>query len=315
MRIDRLLSIIILLLNRDRMSARELADRFEVSIRTIYRDIDAINLSGIPIISFPGINGGFGIMENYTIDRQVLTLNDIMTILSALKGIHTTFDDRTMENAIEKITSLLPQETSKQLEKEQEQVIFDIMPYGYTAERRHLLKKLYKAVSGNQLIEFDYRNLKGEAGRRITEPMTLLLKGSAWYLFAYCLWKKECRLFKLSRIRKLTLLNKIFIRRKISYKDHRMFATPKNLVSIHLKFFPNARLRVEEYFESHQLEYKTGGSIHAHITYPLDEWVYSFILSYGEDVEVISPPYVREKMKEKVKKINSFYNPDIQVSQ
>ena len=143
MRIDRLLSIIILLLNRDRMSARELADRFEVSIRTIYRDIDAINLSGIPIISFPGTGGGFGIMENYTIDRQVLTLNDIMTILSALKGIHTTFDDRTMENAIEKITSLLPQETSKQLEKEQEQVIFDIMPYGYTAERRHLLKKLY----------------------------------------------------------------------------------------------------------------------------------------------------------------------------
>jgi predicted DNA-binding transcriptional regulator YafY len=89
MRIDRMLSITVMLLNRDRVSARELAEKFEISIRTVYRDIEAINLAGIPVISYPGNSGGFGIMENYRLDRQLLTLNDMLGILTALKGVNS----------------------------------------------------------------------------------------------------------------------------------------------------------------------------------------------------------------------------------
>jgi predicted DNA-binding transcriptional regulator YafY len=99
MRIDRMLAITVMLLNRDRITARELADKFEVSVRTIYRDMDAINLAGIPIVSFAGNDGGFGIMENYRIDSQALTLNDMFTILSAFKGVTTSLDDVELEAA------------------------------------------------------------------------------------------------------------------------------------------------------------------------------------------------------------------------
>jgi predicted DNA-binding transcriptional regulator YafY len=312
MRIDRLLSIVILLLNKDRIPARELADRFEVSVRTIYRDIEAINLAGIPVISYPGNTGGFGIMENFTLNRQILSLRDLIAILSALKGIRTTFDDQIMGNAIEKISSLLPRDTAHSPGQDDKRIIFDIIPYGYSEKLRQRLKRLYKAVNEHLLVEFDYRNLKGESYRRTAEPMTLLLKGSAWYLFAFCLTKQEGRLFKLTRMREVIILQHSFQPREISYKDSMMFSAPKNLVSLHLKFSPEVRNRVEEYFESRQLTYEPDGCIHAKMTFPLDEWVYSFIFSYGEDVEVLDPAHVRERMKQKAKKLYSLYNPDIQ---
>ncbi len=104
MRIDRMLAITVMLLNRDRISARELAERFEVSVRTVYRDIDAINMAGIPVISYPGNEGGFGIMENFRLDRQLLTLNDMLTILAALKGIDTGLIHKEVGSAIENLT-------------------------------------------------------------------------------------------------------------------------------------------------------------------------------------------------------------------
>src|SRR4030042_1157213 len=115
MRIDRMLAIVIMLLNKDRVSARELSNKFEVSIRTVYRDIDAINLAGIPIVSFSGNNGGFGILDNYKIDRQLLSLDDMISILTTLKGINNTLEDKYLSNAIDKITSLVPKDKSAEL--------------------------------------------------------------------------------------------------------------------------------------------------------------------------------------------------------
>ena len=110
MRLDRLLAITVLLLNRDRISARELARRFEVTVRTIYRDVEALCLAGIPVVSFQGNNGGFGLVENYRWDRQLLNMNDMVSMLTALKGVNETLGDDELDNAIEKVTSLVPAE-------------------------------------------------------------------------------------------------------------------------------------------------------------------------------------------------------------
>jgi predicted DNA-binding transcriptional regulator YafY len=130
MRIDRMLAITVMLLNRDRINARELAEKFEVSVRTVYRDIDAINMAGIPVISFPGNEGGFGIMEHFRLDRQLLTLNDMLTILTALKGIDTGLIHKEVESAIEKITNLVPKEKADQAEQFFNQMVIDVVPYG-----------------------------------------------------------------------------------------------------------------------------------------------------------------------------------------
>lgn len=136
-----MLTITIMLLNRERISAKELADKFEISVRTVYRDIEAINLAGIPIISYSGNNGGFGIMENYKIDRQLLTLNDMTAILSALKGVNTTLEDRELDSAIEKIKSLLPRDRAFEMDQRSEQIIFDILPWGPGSRQKNGEKK------------------------------------------------------------------------------------------------------------------------------------------------------------------------------
>ena len=112
MRIDRMLTIVVMLLNNSRITARELADKFEVSLRTVYRDIEAINMAGIPVVAHQGNNGGFGIMDTWKLTKQLFTLKDMFSVLTALKGINNTLPNRELDSAIEKITKLREEEPS-----------------------------------------------------------------------------------------------------------------------------------------------------------------------------------------------------------
>ena len=316
MRIDRMLTITIMLLNRKRITARELAQKFEVSVRTVYRDIDAINLAGIPVVSFPGNDGGFGIMENYKLDRQLLTLSDMVVILSALKGMNTTFKDKELDSAIEKISNLVPEDRADELRLHLEQVVIDILPWGHTEKQKSKLQNVQKSISGNCLINFNYRNMKGEYTKRTVEPMSLIFKGYAWYLFGYCKLKNDYRIFRLSRMKNLEVTNKKFSRRDKSYKDI-LKGNEKNVktVDLVLKFSPEVRVRIEDQFDEDQYTFTDEGDIIVKISFPEDEWVYSYILGYGEHVEVLEPAHIRKKIAKKAKKIHEIYKPDIMVSQ
>ncbi len=315
MKIDRMLSITILLLNRDRISAKELADRFEVSVRTIYRDIEAINMAGIPVISYPGNNGGFGIMNNYRLDRQLLTLGDMVAILSALKGIRTTLDYRDLDNAIEKITSLMPDQ-ERRYQVLPEQLVIDIQPWGYRKKQRSIMKEIHFAVTHTRIAEFLYKNSRGQKIRRKVEPMTLMYRGFAWYLFAYCLVREDYRLFRLSRISDLLVMDETFAKREKSCRDILLDETePDNTVTVALRFSPEMQYHVEDYFLEDQIQRCDDGSLIVRAAFHEDEWVYSMILSYGDRAEVLEPHHIRKIISEKAKKISALYKPDIQVSQ
>jgi predicted DNA-binding transcriptional regulator YafY len=315
MRIDRMLAIIVMLLNRDRITARELADKFEVSVRTVYRDIEAINLAGIPVISFSGNDGGFGIMENYRLDRQLLTLNDMFSILSALKGINTGLKTAELESAIEKISSLVPKEKSGEMNLRFQQLVIDINPWRCSDKLKNILRKVQDAINGNNIMKIKYSNIKGESLQRIIEPMTLILNGYTWYLFAFCRKRSDYRMFKLTRIKTINKLQQNFIRRDASYKDYmKQDNESSSIVHLVLKFSSKIRARVEEYFSEDQIKILKDGDIIVNVSYPEDEWVYSIILSYGEYVEVLKPPHIRKIIGEKAKKILGQYKPDIMVS-
>ena len=316
MRIDRLLAITVMLLNRDRISARELADKFEVSIRTVYRDIEAINMAGIPIISYPGNNGGFGIMENYKLDSQLLTLKDMVSILSALKGVNLALEDQELDTAIDKISALVPKDKSDDLKLYLEQVVIDIMPWGYGKKQKDKLKVIHRSLVDNKLISFTYRNTRGEKADRTVEPMTLLHKGYGWYLFAFCHLKQDYRLFRLSRITDITESETSFTRKDVSYKNYvQGDETDIPEIPVTLKFSPRIRYRVEDYFDADDITYLNDGHLIVKVLFPEDTWVYSTILSYGEDIEVIDPPHIRDIIAKKAEKIVSIYKPDIEVSQ
>ncbi|MBN2041154.1 MAG: YafY family transcriptional regulator [Spirochaetes bacterium] len=255
MRIDRMLAITIMLLNRERISARELADRFEVSVRTIYRDIEAINIAGIPVVAHSGINGGFSIMENYKIDRQLLTLNDMMSIITALNSVNLVFDDAGVDSTIEKIRNLVPREKESEINLRSEQIVIDLLPWGYPGRYKKLLKEIQQAVEGNSLINLLYTNSGGETVSRIVEPMTLVLKGYVWYVFAFCRLRNDYRIFRLSRITGIVTLQETFVRKSGSFRDIPKWENdntePVNLV---LKFSPEMKARVYDYFDDENIK-------------------------------------------------------------
>ncbi|MFC1568694.1 helix-turn-helix transcriptional regulator [bacterium] len=316
MRIDRMLAITVMMLNRDRVTARELAEKFEVSVRTIYRDLQAIDQAGIPIMSYSGNQGGYGIMDTFRIDRQYLTFDDIVSMVSTLRGINTTLENRELDTAIEKITNLVPRTKSAELKKISQQIVVDIVPLGYTHRQKERLKDVHAAVSEERLLEFEYCNTKGEHTTRSVEPMTLIFKGYAWYLFAYCHLKDDYRLFRLSRMKNTLVHKETFERKNKSYKDA-FSPDPDSYQIVHLKlqFSPRVRVQVEDFFEPNQIRYLKNGSMRVEIAFPEDDWVYSFLLGYGEHVKVLAPPHVQDILREKAEKIQSIYKPDIQVSQ
>ena len=213
MRLDRLLEIVILLLNRRQVTASELAARFEVSVRTIYRDVEAINLAGVPVISTRGQGGGFTVMDDFRIDRQVLSLDDMAAISSALRGVHGALEDPKSRRALEKITALVPEALSGELTTRSQMLVISPSPYGQSDRIRETIQTLHQAVVGSRPVTFVYHDAKGQESLRRVEPHTLLLYGSTWYLYGWCLLRQDWRLFRLARIREVRESGTSFTRR------------------------------------------------------------------------------------------------------
>ncbi len=299
MKIDRLLGIVLLLLNRQKMTAPELAARFEVSVRTIYRDIEAIDAAGIPIVSHQGVGGGFCIMDSYKLDRQVLTPDEMLSMLAALKGIGTALGDRRVLNSKEKIESLMPRGDLSRLTDE---LRIEFLPWGHQQRQDLLLQSVQRALAERRLIRFTYFNSRGDQLARIVEPMTLVFRGSAWYLYGYCRLKEDYRLFKISRIRELTEETTVFERRDKSYDefaDRSERRTEAVMADIVLRFSPAVRFSAEDFFDPESVEVLEDGHVLVRTALPESEWVYGMIMSYQENVEVVSPRRVREIVRDK----------------
>ncbi len=308
MRLDRLLAITVMLLNRERISARELADKFEVTVRTIYRDVDALNMAGIPIISYPGNNGGFGIMENYKLDHQLLTLSDMTAILSALRGMNVTLEDRELDNAIEKITSLVPHDRKDEVKRSLEQVVIDILPWGYGDKQKHKLQHIHSALADSKMLHFSYRSAKGELLQRAVEPMTLILKGYSWYLFAYCSLRNDFRLFRISRMKNVEILQETFTRRDTSYRDILTNDEKQpDMIDMVLRFDPAVQVHVEDYYGEEDITIDDDGYLLVRVSFPDDRWIIAHILSFADAVEVIEPARIRDIVKETAEKITRLY--------
>jgi predicted DNA-binding transcriptional regulator YafY len=309
MRIDRLLAITIMMLNRDRISAKELSDHFEVSIRTIYRDIEAMCLAGIPVVAFSGNTGGYGIMDNYRLDKRLLTDDDMVALLSTLKGVNRTLEDNNITTVMEKIKSMVPRGKSSDFMKSVEHMIIDIQPWGENPALKKKLSLLKNAISSSRLLEFEYQGgyRRGKT-KRTVEPMTLLNKSYAWYLFGYCRLRSDYRFFKLTRMRNIQLLKETFDRREESYANHlKEFKSPGQMMDIVLRFTPDADEFIDDYFEDTQIKREEDGSIIVYTSLPEQDWVYGWVLSFGDTVELLKPEHLRQEIAEIAEKIRKKY--------
>ena len=301
MQIDRLLETVLILLNKKQVTARELAEKFDVTTRTIYRDIDALSLAGIPVYSTKGKGGGIGLLKEYTIDKTFLTEKEQKDMIFALQSLSAShYPD--IEAIIGKISQIFKSDADTNW------IEVDFSYWGSGKEEKEKFNWLREAILSKRLISFDYYNSYGTKTSRFVEALKLVFKGRAWYLCGFCREKQDYRIFRISRIDQLTL-HDIFFDRKLPV-DFNIYGketlAPKTIV-LKLKFSQEAAYRVHDDFNNGTIEYD-GSSFITTSEYPYDEWVIGYILSFGSMAEVLTPDYIREIVVMRAEAIINKYN-------
>ena len=308
MKVDRLVSIILILLEKERVGAYELAEQFEVSPRTIYRDIDAINLAGIPVRSTPGVNGGFEIMPQYKIDRTVFSTADLSAILMGLSSLSGMMRGDELVGALAKVRSFIPAGQAKDIELKANQVLIDLGPWTVNRTVQPSLERIKQAMQENRLLSFEYLNHNGTKIARTVEPYRLVLKNSQWYWQAFCRARNDFRLFKLSRTSNLQLLTETFVPRdcpkpQLDFSD----AVAARQTAITLRIHKSILERVLDYVSGEDIS--PDGEDHYIVRYSLidNDYYYGILLNFGDKCECLEPAHVRAEMRRKAHAIAALY--------
>ncbi|WP_240417142.1 helix-turn-helix transcriptional regulator [Paenibacillus periandrae] len=307
MKLDRLLAITMTLLNQPRVNATELAERFEVSLRTIYRDMESINQAGIPIVSFPGSDGGYEIMSGYRIDKQVLSLEDFSSICSALKGARSATDSSDIDGLLERINILMPTTSNA---ANMVHVDLDFTP---APNDKVKIAPLRQAIKEQYIVRFEYLDSKGTETERMIEPMGLFLKGYVWYLYGYCLTRSAIRVFRLSRMLRLRSLPETFVRRAYTLQDvEEQFMSHANFSKVRavLHFNPEVKTRVRDEYGYDQIIDNPDGTISVTAHYSSKEKAVQNILSYSSHVKLIDPPELIAELQGHIMKMVQIYKID-----
>lgn len=291
---SRLFKILYYLLNKGQVTAAELAREFEVSVRTIYRDIDALSGAGIPVYAETGRKGGISLLDNFVLDRTILSEKERQDVLAALQSLSAT--GNTCDKAtLDKLSALfrLPFDNWYEV---------DFSRWGEVTQDNEKFEALKRAVVCQRCVQISYVGAyKAESSRKI-HPLKLLYKSRAWYVKAYCAEKKDFRLFKLSRIIRWKLLEEEFI--PVPYPEPPKENAPEqDLPPIVLRFPKEVAYRVYDEFDINHIEEQENGELLVTAFMPQDAWLTGFLLSFGVQVEVVSPVCLREVLAAQAKEI------------
>lgn len=301
MKINRLLEMTILLINRGTITAKELANRFQVSTRTIYRDIDVLSSTGVPVYTSKGTNGGIHLMENYALNKAMINEHEIDSLMLALKTMQVTRYPQ-LEGILDKMGSLFKNSSHNDWVK------IDFSPWGSGPDDDNKFLNVKMAILNRRVITFDYVNSQGGKSYRNVEPQQLIYKGQAWYLWGFCKEKNEGRTFRISRIKNLFVTGQLFERRVITNDSENIDqAAAIDIIHIKLRFQPDILHRVYDDYEEEMIERNLDGTCDVTFHMSEDEWVYGYILSFGHYVEVLEPLHLKGIVQQRLKKALSFY--------
>jgi len=299
MKLDRLLGILTVLLQNDRVTAPFLADKFEVNRRTIGRDIDALCQAGIPIITHQGNGGGISIAEGFKLDKSVLTTSELTGIIAAIKGLGSVSDQSQIERTLDKLGANADAVVSMC-----EPVVIDLASY-YKGNLTLKIEQIKRSILEAKIISFDYYYDKGESHRHI-EPYLVIFHWSSWYVFGFCLERQDWRMFKLNRLWNLSTSDEIFTIRDIppGKRDfNSQFTDDKKLVALFDKSVKY--LLIEAYgLDCYQEMEK---SLHLEVGYTNRSLIVSWLLSFGDKVKVLEPLDIADEIQATAKNILSSY--------
>ncbi|GGD89030.1 helix-turn-helix transcriptional regulator [Paenibacillus nasutitermitis] len=306
MKIERLVSMIMILLEKEVMSAGELAKKFEVSRRTIYRDIDTLTMAGLPVFTTQGATGGVGLMKSYKIDKKLFTPKDVQTLASSVSSYKQLYDHKDIVHILEKLNSM-SREGGGQSEQESRFTVDLSLNQGNHSLRK-LLSSIETGINENRYLAFDYIDKDGRVTTRKVEPYRVVFKESSWYLQAFCIHKVDYRIFKLARMSGLDVRPDLFVPRDFSplVMDGADWMN-RDWVPVTIRVALSVKDKViERYGEDHIISAE-GDSCLA--TFPIinNEFGYDVLLRFGDKCEVIEPPEVREAFRTYIHKILAKY--------
>lgn len=287
MKNNRLFKILYYVLEKGKVTANELAEKYEVSIRTIYRDIDVLSSAGIPIYATQGKGGGIEIADDFVLKKSFLSENEQEQILIALKGLELT--NKEYENELlTKLTALFKTKNTNWIE-------VDFTNWQRSKSYDELFKDIKSAIINKNIVRFIYFSSNKKETSRKVKPIRLLFKGWDWYVYAFCLSRNDFRYFKLSRIKEFEILpntfeddfDSIVLKKEMEYEE---------TVFVKVKFDRKMAFRVYDEVSS-AIEEDEDGNLYATVELPNDYNLYNYIFSYGDAAEVLEPKEIRDKIK------------------
>ena len=297
MRESRLFRIVYYLLQNRKATAPELAQKFEVSIRTIYRDIDSISSAGIPIYATQGKGGGISILNDYTLDKSLFSEQEQEQMLTALQGMIATTEKNSNE-LLTKLSGLFQIKSTNWIE-------VDFSDWAHRTPQQDTFNIIKEAIFQKRTISFCYFSGKGNKEKRNVRPIRLVFKSKSWYLYSFCLLRNDYRFFKLTRIKELEMLSETFTQDFTPTKIEKQIQV-ENTVAVKLKFARQAAFRVYDEFTDSITE-DSQGNLYVQIDLPDNEVLYSYVMSFSDSIEVIEPQSIREQMKKRLQKMQEKY--------
>jgi len=299
MKLDRLMGILTVLLQNERVTAPYLAEKFEVNRRTIGRDIDTLCQAGIPIVTHQGTGGGISIAEGFKLDKNILTAGELSGIVAALKGIGSVSEQSQIERTLDKLGA-----NSDAVVSLSEPIVIDLASHykGHLTEKIEIFKH---AILESRLIAFDYFYEKGESKRRI-EPYIVVFQWTSWYVFGFCVDRQDWRMFKLNRLWNLALTDEGFSSRDIpshkrNFNEH--FRDDKKLAAL---FDHSAKYQL---IETYGLDcfHEADEGLYFEIDFTNRGYIISWLLSFGDKVKILEPVDIAEEIQAIAKNILARY--------
>lgn len=300
MKIDRLIGILSVLLQQDMVTAPCLAERFEVSRRTINRDIEDLCRAGIPIVTMPGAGGGISIMENYKVNRTVFTTREMQDILAGLRSLDSVSGTNQYGLLMEKLSA-----GGSDFMAGNQSVLIDLSSW-YKADLAPKIEIIRAAIDGRQELEFLYFSPKKEGRRRI-ESYYLIFRWSSWYVWGWCTSCRDFRLFKLNRMAELRLSGAGFEPRKVPLPDLKNERIFPGGIRVKAVFEPECKWRLVEEFGLDCFEEQEDGKLLFHADYTDQDNLISWLLTFGDRAELLEPENIRKELRELIEAMRERY--------
>jgi predicted DNA-binding transcriptional regulator YafY len=293
MKHERLMALLDCLLNEGRATAAKLARRFEVSERTIYRDIDSLCVAGIPVVAEAGAGGGYEIDRGYRVDRSFLSKDEIADLSALLRGMPEALKDGHIERSLGKLSSLGTRRDDDTGGPLPPPFMATLAPWGSTGPDPLIVITLRAAIAERRIVEFEYVDIEGERSQRLVEPFSVVFGGAVWYLHAYCRLRSGWRLFKLSRMGSLSQRPERFDPEARLPAPHPFASGDEPLADVELEAEPRLVQALEEAFPDCAAQARPDGSAVFTFRHPEGAWLVRSLLSFGPGLVVRKPESIR----------------------